>query len=177
MKSFDVAPWRPPSFRRHVTALLGANFILATAFACLLAGLVALQTGSPSLVVSISIVTWIGVFVISAPTSGLGFTLAWPLLRKARSLGMLISALLAAEGGAAVFWANHAVVGKQPTTTETLVAAVAGAFLGVLYWLLASRETRKADGLSDGPPPLASDLDSSQLELRLSAEGSADPVR
>ena len=99
MNALEKAVSRPISFGRHVTALLGANFVIATAFACSLAIFVAVRTGSASMIVSMAFVTWIGVFVISVPASGFGFTIAWPFLRKAQSFGLVISALIGGEGG------------------------------------------------------------------------------
>jgi hypothetical protein len=165
MNALEKAVSRPISFGRHVTALLGANFVIATAFACSLAIFVAVRTGSASMIVSMAFVTWIGVFVISVPAS------AWPFLRKAQSFGLVISALIGGEGGAAVFWANYAGVGKRAETTELLVAGLAGAFLGIVYWLLARPSPSRRDGAPAGMVSVASEEESPQFELRLSSEG------
>jgi len=171
MNALEKAVSRPISFGRHVTALLGANFVIATAFACSLAIFVAVRTGSVSMIVSMAFVTWIGVFVISVPASGFGFTIAWPFLRKAQSFGLVISALIGGEGGAAVFWANYAGVGKRAETTELLVAGLAGAFLGIVYWLLARPSPSRRDGAPAGMVSVASEEESPQFELGLSSEG------
>jgi len=132
----------PIGFKRHVTAVIGANFIAATALAVYGGALTALRSGSPSLVLTIATVMWIGVFAIAAPASGLFFTIAFPLLRRARERGLLISVLLGAAGGYASIWANYAAVGKAASVAELGTATLLGAILGGAYWTIASTKAR-----------------------------------
>jgi hypothetical protein len=134
----------PIGFKRHVTAVIGANFVAATVLAVYVGGLTAFESRSASLVLMISTVTWLGVFAIAAPASGLFFTIAFPLLRRARARGLLISVLLGALGGYATMWSNYAAVAKQASASELGTATLLGAILGGVYWLIAGRAARTA---------------------------------
>ena len=139
---------QPFGFKRHVTAVLGANFVTATVLAVYVGALTAFESGSPSLVLMIATVTWLGVFAIAAPASGLFFTIAFPLLRRAQARGLLLSVLLGAAGGFGSIWANYAAVGKQASGSELGTATLLGAILGGAYWIIA-------DKTSKTPTPLA----------------------
>lgn len=145
-------------FGRHAVAALGSSMLVATGVALLIFALLLLEPrarvlNTGQMIAVLSSLVWAGTFLIAFPTSGLAFSLLWPVTRHRRAGVETLCIVAGATLGIVL-----APIGSEdmasPSGIQLLTFALIGAATGGAYVSLLRQRPARAAPIAQATTPV-----------------------